>query len=26
VFLPQDDVLHAAYEKISDFMRERYKD
>ena len=25
VFLPQDDVLHAAYEKISDFMRERYK-
>jgi alanine-synthesizing transaminase len=26
VFLPQDDVLHAAYEKISEFMRERYKD
>ena len=25
VFLPQDDVLHAAYEKVSDFMRERYK-
>ncbi len=25
VFLPQDDVLHAAYEKITDFMRERYK-
>jgi len=24
VFLPQDDVLHAAYEKIGDFMRERY--
>ncbi len=26
VFLPQEDVLHAAYAKISDFMRERYKD
>jgi alanine-synthesizing transaminase len=26
VFLPQDDVLHAAYEKITDFMRERYRD
>jgi alanine-synthesizing transaminase len=25
VFLPQDDVLHAAYEKISEFMREQYK-
>ena len=25
VFLPQDDVLHAAYEKISEFMGERYK-
>jgi len=25
VFLPQDDVLHPAYEKVSDFMRERYK-
>ncbi len=25
VFLPPDDVLHAAYEKITDFMRERYK-
>ena len=25
VFLPQDDVLNTAYEKISDFMRERYK-
>ncbi len=25
VFLPQEDVLQAAYEKISDFMRERYK-
>ena len=25
VFLPQDDVLHAAYEKISDFMGTRYK-
>lgn len=25
VFLPQDDVLHAAYEKISEFMAERYK-
>ena len=25
VFLPQDDVLHAAYEKISDFMQERYQ-
>ena len=25
VFLPQDDVLHAAYEKISEFMQERYK-
>jgi len=25
VFLPQNDVLHAAYEKISDFMHERYK-
>jgi alanine-synthesizing transaminase len=25
VFLPPEDVLHAAYEKISDFMRERYK-
>ena len=25
VFLPQDDVLHAAYAKISDFMQERYK-
>ena len=24
VFLPQEDVLHAAYEKITDFMRERY--
>ena len=24
VFLPQDEVLSAAYEKISDFMRERY--
>src|SRR5271167_2018786 len=24
VFLPQEDVLHAAYGKISDFMRERY--
>ena len=26
VFLPQEDVLEAAYEKISEFMRERYKD
>ena len=26
VFLPQDDILHAAYEKITDFMHERYKD
>jgi alanine-synthesizing transaminase len=26
VFLPQEDVLHPAYEKITDFMRERYKD
>ena len=26
VFLPPDDVLHAAYEKISEFMRERYED
>jgi alanine-synthesizing transaminase len=25
VFLPQDDVLHAAYEKITGFMQERYK-
>ena len=25
VFLPQDEVLNAAYEKISDFMHERYK-
>jgi len=25
VFLPQEDVLHAAYDKITDFMRERYK-
>jgi len=25
VFLPQDEVLHAAYEKMSDFMQERYK-
>ena len=25
VFLPPDDVLHAAYEKISGFMLERYK-
>ncbi len=25
VFLPQDDVLNAAYEKITDFMSERYK-
>jgi alanine-synthesizing transaminase len=25
VFLPQEDVLHAAYEKITDFMQERYK-
>jgi alanine-synthesizing transaminase len=25
VFLPQDDVLHAAYAKISDFIGERYK-
>jgi alanine-synthesizing transaminase len=25
VFLPQDEVLHAAYEKITDFMRKRYK-
>jgi alanine-synthesizing transaminase len=25
VFLPQEDVLHAAYEKITDFMRNRYK-
>ncbi len=25
VFLPPEDVLHAAYEKIGDFMRERYK-
>jgi len=25
VFLPQDEVLNTAYEKISDFMRERYK-
>src|SRR6516165_4868221 len=24
VFLPQEDVLHPAYEKITDFMRERY--
>ena len=24
VFLPQEDLLHAAYEKITDFMRERY--
>ena len=26
VFLPQDEVLHAAYGKITDFMGERYKD
>ncbi|HEY4960908.1 MAG TPA: aminotransferase class I/II-fold pyridoxal phosphate-dependent enzyme [Terriglobales bacterium] len=26
VFLPQDEVLNAAYEKITDFMQERYKD
>jgi alanine-synthesizing transaminase len=25
VFLPQDEVLNAAYEKITDFMQERYK-
>ena len=25
VFLPQEDVLHAAYDEITDFMRERYK-
>ena len=25
VFLPQEDVLHAAYGKITDFMGERYK-
>ena len=25
VFLPQEDVLEAAYEKITDFMGERYK-
>ena len=25
VFLPQDEVLDAAYEKITDFMTERYK-
>lgn len=25
VFLPQEPVLEAAYEKISDFMRERYR-
>jgi alanine-synthesizing transaminase len=25
VFLPQDEVLNAAYEKITDFMTERYK-
>ena len=25
VFLPQDDVLHSAYEKIGEFMLERYK-
>jgi alanine-synthesizing transaminase len=25
VFLPQDDVLNAAYEKITDFIHERYK-
>jgi alanine-synthesizing transaminase len=25
VFLPQEDVLHAAYEKITDFMRNRYQ-
>jgi alanine-synthesizing transaminase len=25
VFLPPEDVLHAAYNKISDFMAERYK-
>jgi len=25
VFLPQDEVLNAAFEKISDFIRERYK-
>jgi len=25
VFLPQEDVLHAAYEKVTDFMRNRYK-
>ena len=25
VFLPQDDVLNAAYEKITDFMEERYR-
>jgi alanine-synthesizing transaminase len=25
VFLPQEDVLHEAYEKISGFMREHYK-
>jgi len=25
VFLPQDEVLNAAYEKITDFMAERYK-
>jgi alanine-synthesizing transaminase len=26
VFLPPEDVLHAAYGKISDFMQKRYKD
>jgi len=25
VFLPQEEVLTAAYGKISEFMRERYK-
>ena len=25
VFLPQEDVLHRAYEKVTDFMRERYR-
>ncbi len=25
VFLPPEDVLHAAYEKIGEFMRDRYK-
>jgi len=25
VFLPPENVLHPAYDKIADFMRERYK-